>query len=101
MRCLLRLLSLVVLIACVVPASAGAAGAGSTLLISRPDGFTPVPPAFDGSSFPGDVSADGRYAVFTTGADGFADGVDPDVSNVMVRDTQTGTTTLASRSDGA
>jgi Tol biopolymer transport system component len=79
-----------------------AAGPGSTVLVSRPDGLGPVPPAFDNRSGTGvnAVSADGRYAVFTSAADGFAPGVDPHVTNVFLRDTTTATTTLVSRSDG-
>src|SRR4051794_32998030 len=96
----LPLLFLVVL-AVLVPPSAIAAGPGSTQLVSRPDGSGPSPTAFDNQSFtPGAVSDDGRYAVFISGADGFTGGVDPQVDNVFVRDTQTGVTTLVSRSDG-
>jgi Tol biopolymer transport system component len=96
-----RLLLLAFLTAiAVVPASASAAGAGSTVLVSRPDGLGPVPPALDGFSSPAAVSDDGRYALFSTSADGFAEGGDSKVNGLLLRDTQTGTTTLVSRSDG-
>ena len=87
------------IVALVVPSVAGAAN--RTVLISRPDGTGPVPPAFDnGSKLPGAVSADGRYVAFTSEADGFAPGVNPRVTNVFLRDTQRHTTILVSRSDG-
>ena len=83
-------------------APAAAAPAGTTLLVSRPDGLGPVPPAFDNvSETPAALSADGRYAAFVTSADGFAAGTNPFFRNVLLRDTQTNTTTLVSRSDGA
>src|SRR4051812_499708 len=94
------LLSLIA-IAVVLPGTAAAAGPGSTLLVSRPDGLGPAPTAFDNNSdTPGALSDDGRYAVFTSTADGFAPGGDDTAENVFVRDTQAGTTTLVSRSDG-
>jgi Tol biopolymer transport system component len=78
-----------------------AAPAGSTVLVSRPDGFGPVPPAFDNdSNDPIALSQDGRYALFRSQADGFAPGVNPFAENLFVRDRVTGTTTLANRSDG-
>src|ERR1700730_15838248 len=90
-RCLARALS----------AAASGASAGSTLLVSRPDGLGAVPSAFDNESgTPGALSADGRYAVFVSQADGFAEGIEPSPRNVLLRDTQTNTTTLVSRSDG-
>src|SRR4051794_17310685 len=96
-----RLLLLALMTAIVVvPASASAAGAGSTVLVSRPDGLDAVPPAIDGFSSPAAVSDDGRYALFSTSADGFADGTDPTADGLLLRDTQAGTTTLVSRSDG-
>ncbi len=83
-------------------APAAAEPAGTTLLVSRPDGLGPVPPAFDNSSeTPAALSADGRYAAFVTSADGFAAGTNPFFRNILLRDTQTNTTTLVSRSDGA
>ena len=81
-------------------APALASNAGATLLVSRPDGLAPPPPALDNASSTPVVSADGRFLAFTSVADGIAPGVDPRVSSVVVRDTQTNTTTLASRSDG-
>src|SRR4051812_23729428 len=87
---------LIVLLAC---GSALAAPSGSTLLVSRPDGTGPVPPAIDGDSNPGALSADGRYAVFTSQADGISPDADPRALNVFLRDRQTGTTTLVSRSN--
>lgn len=85
-------------------ASAGAAAAapaGSTLLVSRPDGSGPVPPAFDNSSkTPGAISDDGRYVVYTSYADGFASGAFSGAVNVFLWDRVTDTTTLVSRSDG-
>lgn len=93
-------LALLTLAAGVAPAAA--APAGTTLLVSRPDGLGPVPPAFDNfSETPAALSADGRYAAFVTSADGFAAGTNPFFRNVLLRDTQTSTTTLVSRSDGA
>src|SRR4051794_41094013 len=94
------LLALTIAAVLVAPAAATAAGPGSTVLVSRPDGIGPVPPALDGFSSPAGVSDDGRYALFTTSADGFADGGDPRVSSLLLRDTQTAETTLVSRSDG-
>jgi Tol biopolymer transport system component len=96
----LALLSLLAL-ALLLPGSALASGQGSTQLVSRPDGSGPPPNAFDNNSdTPGALSDDGRYAVFTSNADGFAPGGNPAVENVFLRDTQTATTTLVSRSDG-
>jgi hypothetical protein len=80
-------------------APAGAAPAGSTLLVSRPDGFGPAPAALDDSSSGGALSDDGRYATFISRAP-FAAGASPRLENLYVRDTLTGTTTLVSRSDG-
>jgi TolB protein len=85
----------------VAAAPAHAAPAGSTLLVSRPDGFGAVPPAFDNSSDgPLALSPDGRYALFRSQADGFAPGADPFSRNAFVRDTLTGSTALVDRSDG-
>src|SRR4051812_19023423 len=96
-RIFLTMLALVVLL----PATALAAPQGSTQLVSRPDGGAASPAAFDNNSeTPGALSDDGRYAVFASDADGFAPGVDAHVENLFVRDTQSGTTTLVSRSDG-
>jgi hypothetical protein len=94
---------LVVALVLAVPAAASAAPtpAGSTILVSRPDGLAPAPLALDNSSSPSVVSADGRYVAFSTQADGIAPGADPRFDSVAVRDTQTNTTTLAGVSDGA
>ena len=94
-------LAVLLALAALTAPAAFAAGAGSTQLVSRPDGTGPVPPALDNdSSTPGALSADGRYAVFVSDADGLAPGLNPRVRNVFVRDRQTQTTTLVSRSDG-
>src|SRR4051794_27123715 len=87
---------LIVLLTC---GSAFAAPAGSTLLVSRPDGTSPVPPAIDGDSSPGALSEDGRYAVFTSHADGISPDANPRALNVFLRDRQAGTTVLVSRSN--
>jgi hypothetical protein len=87
----------VALVAAFTPAAASAAN--RTVLISRPDGRGPAPPALDNDSDAGAVSPDGRYVAFTSPADGFAAGLDPMVTNVFLRDTRTNTTTLVSRSD--
>ncbi len=85
-----------------MPVGASAAPAGSTLLVSRPNGVGAVPPAFDNASqTPGGVTPGGRYAVFTSEADGFVSGANPGVENVLLRDNQTKQTILVSRSDGA
>ena len=81
---------------------ASAAGAGSTLLVSRPDGTDPAPAALDNdATTPGAVSPDGRYAVFASDADGIDPAADPRVRNLYLRDRQAQTTTLVSRTDGA
>ncbi len=97
---ILPLLVLAALLALPVPA--GASPAGSTLLVSRPDGTGLLGALIDGSS-PGPlaVSDEGRYVAFVSEADGFAQGADPGALNLFVRDTVASTTTLASRSDGA
>jgi Tol biopolymer transport system component len=90
-----------VMLAICAAGPAAAQPAGSTLLVSRPDGVAPAPAAIDNASgAPLAVSGDGRYVAFISSADGFAPGADPRVANVFVRDTSTGTTTLVSRSDG-
>ena len=66
---------LLALAALTAPGAFGA-GAGSTQLVSRPDGLGPVAPALDNnSSTPGALSTDGRYAVFVSDADGLATGL--------------------------
>lgn len=76
----------VLTIALLSPTLAAAAGAGSTLLASRPDGFGSVPPALENdSSTPGALSADGRYAVFLSEADGLSPEANPRVQNIFLR----------------
>jgi Tol biopolymer transport system component len=100
-RAVAGVVAMLLLIAVVAAASAAAPPAGSTVLISRPDGVGPAPPALDNASgSPVAVSGDGRYVAFVSAADGFAAGADARVTNVFVRDTWTGVTTLVSRSDG-
>jgi Tol biopolymer transport system component len=78
-----------------------AAPAGSTFLVSRPDGTGTLSAVTDNTSMgPVAISAEGRYIAFISGADGYAPGANPDVFNVFVRDTVSNTTTLVSRSDG-
>jgi Tol biopolymer transport system component len=97
--CRLTVLAGLALLALASPALA--APAGSTFVVSRPDGTGPFAGALDNDSFgPPAVSADGRYVAFASSADGFAAGADPGAVNVFVRDLVTGVTTLASRSDG-
>src|SRR4051812_28567498 len=89
-------------LAALLPAQASAAGAGATLLLSRPSGLGALPSAAVNDSFTGQrtISTDGRFVVFES----FADGLSPDdvdsVLNIYVRDTQSGVTELASRSTG-
>ncbi len=82
--------------------SAVAAPAGSTFLVSRPDGTGSIQAPTDGDSGgPLAVSSGGgRYVAFASAADGFAPGADPAVNNLFLRDTVEKTTTLVSRSDG-
>ncbi len=87
-----------------VPAEAVAIGAGSTTLVSIPSGFV-VP--FDGvnDSSGGSaraVSADGRYAVFSSRSDGLSSGqIDDPGLHCYRRDLTTGTTVLVDRASGA
>ena len=78
---------LAVLVVAMVPA-AQAAGPGETVLVSRPSGLGPLDPglfAWNSSGhsnlYPGDteadITADGRYAVFITRADGLVGGRGP------------------------
>ncbi|HET7049352.1 MAG TPA: hypothetical protein VFI54_13910, partial [Solirubrobacteraceae bacterium] len=91
---------LIIVAALSVASPAAAAPAGSTLLVSRPDGLGPAPAPLDNTSVAVALSDDGRYAAFVSRAP-FAAGADQRLVNLFVRDTLTGTTTLASRSDGS
>src|SRR5436190_6579602 len=89
-------------------ALAGSAGAehgtpSTTQLISRPSGTGAVSPGAANSSTVGrthNVSADGRFVVFESKADGLSNDDDDTVQNVYARDLQTGVTTLVSRATG-
>jgi hypothetical protein len=99
---LLPLLAGLALLALATPATA--APAGTTLLVSRPDGTALFTPPKDGDvnvGAPLAVSDDGRYAAFVSNAPGLDPAANPLAQNVYLRDTLTGTTTLVSRSDGA
>ncbi|MFL5829211.1 MAG: TolB family protein [Solirubrobacteraceae bacterium] len=92
--------ALAILAALVLAAPASAVPTGSTVLVSHRDGFGPAPAALDGpGGGPAALSDDGRYAVFGSAAP-FAAGGGAQY-NEFLRDTQTGATTLVSRSDGA
>ncbi len=71
---------------------------GTTTLVSRGDG--PNGAAADAQSSGGAVSADGRFVAFESNADNLSPGDDNPGSHIFVRDTVTGSTTLASRADG-
>jgi Tol biopolymer transport system component len=71
---------------------------GTTTLISRGNG--PSGPAVDGDSFIDSISADGRFVAFESNANSLSPDDDNASSHVFVRDTVTGSTTLASRADG-
>ena len=78
-------------------AATGAIGAvGDTVLISR-QSDSEGGAAADHLSFNNGVSGDGRYVVFESAADNLTDADQDRVSDVFVRDTATGTTTLISR----
>lgn len=83
---------------------------GTTVLVSRADGANGA--AADGDSSAPSISADGRHVAFVSTAGNLSDqdldtcadwyvGEPAPCSNVFVRDLQAGTTTLASRADGA
>jgi Tol biopolymer transport system component len=87
-----------VVLAAISPLVAHAA-VGDVALVSR--GATGTPPA-DGDSGPGvALSASGRYVAFESKATNLSDAAQPGVTNIYLRDTKTGTTTLVSRMDGA
>ena len=79
---------------------ASGAGPGTTLLMSRADGLGALPPAGDGSatSETRALSGDGRFVVFTSGADDL--GVRDAHQHAWIRDTTTNTTTLLDRGPG-
>ncbi len=90
------------LMSALAPATAGAAGPGDDVLVSGPAGLGPLDPglsAWNGSGRPDfahafgsdDVTADGRYAVFVSSADGLAPGEDLGVTHVFRKDLVTGT----------
>jgi Tol biopolymer transport system component len=81
------------------PAGAHAAPEGATLLLSRPSGLGALPSTAVNNSFQGrnSVSADGRYVVFRSEADGLSNADDNALVNVFVRDRQTNTTEFVSR----
>jgi hypothetical protein len=99
-----HLLPLIVALALLALASpALAAPAGTTVLVSRPDGNAVFTPPKDGPanmSAPLAVSDDGRYVAFVSAQPGLDPAAAPFVMNVFLRDTVANTTTLVSRSDG-
>ena len=74
------------------------AAAGDTQLVSRASGAGG--PRADAAVQLGDISADGRFVVFTSTADNLASGGGTGSQDVFVRDTLTATTTLISRGLG-
>jgi hypothetical protein len=101
-----HLLSLTIVLALALLALASpalAASAGTTVLVSRPDGTALFTPPHDGSvsqSAPLAVSDDGRFVAFVSQAR-LDPAANPLVWNLYLRDTVANTTTLVSRSDGA
>jgi len=71
---------------------------GATVLVSRSDGFGPLPAQGDGDSWATDhaISANGRYTVFTSNADDLG-APDVNVNHTYVRDDQTGAVTVVDR----
>ena len=98
-----KLATLMLLAAGAVPATAGAVEPGQTLLASGPSGNVLLQPALTNHSsvWPGGTSADGRFVVFRSAADGLSAEDDNRFFNVFVRDTQDNTTILVSRATGA
>src|SRR5438067_9353378 len=75
------------------------AAVGDVSLVSR--GAADAPPA-NGDSGPGlALSASGRYVAFESKASNLSDAALPGVTNIYLRDTKDGTTTLVSRATGA
>src|SRR3954449_7965067 len=89
-------------LAALAPATAPAADAPATLLLSRPTGLGTLPSTAVNSSFAGPrtVSSNGRFVAFASQADGLSPEDDDSVLNIYVRDTSTGVTELVSRSTG-
>src|SRR4051812_45369938 len=87
-------------LAALAPATAPAADAPATLLLSRPTGLGALPSTAVNSSFAGlrTLSSNGRFVAFVSLADGLSPDDDDSVANIYVRDTGTGTTELVSRS---
>jgi Tol biopolymer transport system component len=92
--------TLAVLASLLMAPVAGAAGPGDNLLVSRPSGNDPISPSlfawnasgrteFQASS-QSNITADGRYVVFATQADGLAEGEDPGPQHIVRKDLQTG-----------
>ncbi len=87
------------------PSDAAAAGPGDTLLVSRPGGSAPLTAGLfawnesgvvqeQGGGVSQNVTADGRYVVFESLADGLAPGEDPGFGHVFRKDMQTGALTV-------
>jgi Tol biopolymer transport system component len=70
----------------------------TTTLVSRANG--PTGAAADSNSSSPSISADGRYVAFHSDADDLSPDDNNAVTNVFVRDTLLGTTTLVSRANG-
>jgi Tol biopolymer transport system component len=89
-------------LAALLPATAPAADAPATLLLSRPSGLGALPSTAVNSSFAGTrtISTNGRFVAFASFADGLSPDDDDSVLNIYVRDTTTGVTELVSRSTG-
>ena len=73
--------------------------ANTTTLVSRASGASGA--KGNGVSFPGSLSADGRFVAFTSSATNLSSDDGDTTSDVFVRDLQTNTTTLVSRAGGA
>jgi Tol biopolymer transport system component len=73
-------------------------GAGTTTLVSRPDGLGVTPQ--DKSSFIPVISGDGRHVAFESDANNLTPDAVPASRDIFVRDVGLGTTTLVSRATG-